>query len=126
MRPPDAAWRRDPALHVLQHALGLDDYGQGESYRNRFVTDEGTDDWPLLIAHVEAGRMVRRDPTVITGGGYCFAVTEAGRRFVREHSPPPPKLTAGQRRYRKYLAADSCLTFGEWLRETAARGGLHA
>lgn len=27
-------------LHVLQHALGLDKYGQGEMYRNHFCAGE--------------------------------------------------------------------------------------
>lgn len=114
---------RDQALHTLQHALGLDDYGQGESYRNHFVTGPECDNWSLCMAQVEAGRMVRHEPRAIFGGSghYCFVVTDAGREFVREHSPKPPKLSRSQQRYRQWLDEDSSLKFGEWLKE--ARNG---
>jgi hypothetical protein len=36
----------DQELHILQHSLGLDRYGKGHTYRNRFVTDENTIDFP--------------------------------------------------------------------------------
>lgn len=109
---------RDHSLHILQHALGLDDYGQGNAYRNRFVTTPSTVDWPLCMAHVEAGRMERRGPHELFGGeeSYCFVVTAAGRQYVQEHSPEPPRLSRSQRRYRRYLAADTGASFGEWLR----------
>lgn len=92
---------RDPSLHILQHALGLDDYGRDqkgrvpsdieEPYRNRFVTSDGTTDWPLCVEHFEAGRMSKHGPSPLFGGGdsYCFCVTELGLAFVREHSPKP-------------------------------------
>lgn len=108
----------DASLQILQHALGLDDYGLGAAYRNRFVTTPSTVDWPLCQNHVEAGRMARRGPHELFGGeeSYCFVVTEAGRQYVKEHSPDPPRLSRSQRRYRAYLAADSGMPFGEWLR----------
>jgi hypothetical protein len=102
--------------------LGLDQYGQGRAYRNYFVTGEGTDDWPDCQALVLLGLMVRYDPRELTGNDYCFKVTDEGRAYVREHSPKPPKLTAGQRRYIAYLAADSGLSFGQWLKRKSAGG----
>lgn len=87
--------RRDESLHILQH-------GQGNTYRNRFVTTPRTDDWPLCMVHVEAGR-----------------------QYVKEQSPAPPRLTRSQRRYRAYLAADSGLSFGEWLRTRATQSCRH-
>jgi hypothetical protein len=121
------AWKRgwrpsvrcDPDLHILQHALGLDDYGQGNAYRNRYVATDGSDDFARCQAHVEAGRMVRHGPSDLFGGGrsFCFVVTDAGRQYVRERSPKPPRLTRSQRRYREWLNADSGMPFGEWIRE---------
>jgi len=105
------------ALHILQHSLGVDQHGQGEQYRNRFVTGEGSDDHPICTALVAAGLMAMRDGASLPFGGMdLFHVTDEGKTFVAEHSPPPPKLSIGAQRYRRYLAADSSLSFGEWLR----------
>lgn len=105
------------ALEVLQHALGVDQYGQGEQYRSHFVTGEGSDDHPTCMALVAGGLMTRRDGSTLPfGGNDLFHVTDAGRVFVAEHSPPPPKLTRSQRRYREWLEVDCDLSFGEWLR----------
>jgi hypothetical protein len=122
-RPEQERKERDPGLQILQHALGLDDCGQGNAYRTRFVTSPGTVDWPICLAHEEAGRMERRGPHELFGGeeSYCFVVTEAGREYVREHSALPPKATRSQRRYRRFLNADCGLTFGEWLRSEMSR-----
>lgn len=114
---------RDASLHILQHALGLDEYGQGRAYRNHYVADVGHHGYDACMAHVDAGRMKRHGPSEMYGGGtsYCFTVTDAGCEYVREHSPQPPKLTRSQKRYRQYLAQDSGLRFGEWLRSDWAR-----
>lgn len=117
---------RDPSLHVLQHAVGLDDYGRGRDYRNHFCTEEGTVDWPLCMAHVAAGRMERHGPDAVYGGSksYCFFVTKAGRRFISEQSPPPPRQTRSQQRYQRFLNADSGLTFFEWLKQEQQRSEM--
>ena len=47
-------------LHILQHSLGLDEYGRGTMYRNHFVTGEGSLDHPHCVALVEAGLMNQR------------------------------------------------------------------
>jgi len=120
---------RDPSLHVLQHALGLDDYGQGrydkkqtafDSYRNRYITEPECDGWDLRMAHVEAGRMVRHEPREIFGGptSYCFCVTDAGKAFVISNSQKPPKVSRGRRRYLEWLEVSAAydISFGEWLR----------
>jgi hypothetical protein len=104
------------ALHILQHSLGLDEYGRGPQYRNHFVTGEGSDDHPLCMALVKDGLMERRGGSVLTGGDDVFIVTHAGIQFVADNSPTPPKLTRSQKRYQGYLDADCGLTFGEWLR----------
>lgn len=105
----------DGDLHILQHALGLDQYGRGREYRNRFVTGPGTTDYPACVRLTEQGLMIRRVGNELTGGDDCFFVTDAGRAYVRKVSPAPPKLTRDQKRYRDFLAADSGMTFIEWL-----------
>ena len=44
-------------------------------------------------------------------------VTEAGKQAVRDESPPPPKLTRSQKRYRRFLNADTGRPFREWLKD---------
>lgn len=107
-------------LHILQHSLGLDQFGRGRQYRNYFVTGEGSDDFPVCMALVEQGLMTRRPGTSITGWDDLFTVTSAGIKYVADNSPAPPKLTRSQQRYEDFLAEDGSLTFGEWLKVRAA------
>lgn len=123
---------RDPSLHILQHALGLDDYGRDhrrggkhhpfDTYRNHYVLSRDCDSWDLCMAHVEAGRMVRHEPRELFGGDghYCFTVTEAGRAFVRDHSPKKPKVSRAKERYLDWLEiadVNHDLTFGQFLKQ---------
>lgn len=110
----------DPArgLHILQHSLGVDRHGQGEQYRNYFVTGEGSDDHPDCCALVKAGLMTRQKGGRLTGGDDVFFVTDEGKQYVAEHSPPAPPLTAGQKRYRRWLEVSDATgeTFIEFCR----------
>ena len=109
-------------LHILQHALGVDQFGRGAQHRSHFVTGAGSDDHPTCMALTERGLMKRWDGASLQfGGDDFFRVTDAGRAFVAEHSPPPPKLTRSQRRYQRYLDADSSLTFRAWLGTSYAK-----
>lgn len=103
----------DGHLHILQHALGLDAYGRGSQYRNRYVTDGGECDAP-----VADGLMVRHPPREISGGMPIFVVTDAGKAHVREHSPKPPKVSRGRARYLHWLAVSDVYDepFGVWLK----------
>lgn len=103
-------------LHILQHSLGLDQYGNGEMYRNHFCTGPGSSDYPICTSLVERGLMVQRAGSQLTGGDDLFFVTEAGKRFVAENSPPPPKTTRPQRRYRAFLNSETSLSFIDWMR----------
>ncbi len=103
-------------LHYMQHALGLDDHGQGSWYRNHFVSGPGCDHWEELCQLAELGLMVRHEPRALFGESYCFVVTEEGKRYVREHSPLPPKLSRGAERYRRWLRSGVDMPFGEWLK----------
>ena len=109
-------------LQILQHALGVDQFGRGAQHRSHVVTGSGSDDHPACMALTGRGLMKRWDgATLQFGGDDVFRVTDAGRAFVAEHSPPPPKLTRSQRRYRRYLDADSSLKFREWLGTSYAK-----
>ena len=111
-------------LHILQHSLGCDGFGH-TSYRGR---DEGDGRWayhrnhyasdpaPDLEALVAAGFMRDGGSVNAWGGMRYYRVTEAGRDAMIEQSPKPPKLSAGQQRYRQWLKADCGLKFGEWLK----------
>lgn len=109
-------------LQILQHSLGLDEYGQGESYRNYFVASEGHHDWENLLWLVAAAMMTRRAGNDLSGGGDVFHVTDAGKRAVIEHSPSRPKRTVAQERYDAWLETDCGIPFGEWLRRGLYRG----
>lgn len=103
-------------IHILQHALGLDDFGQGRAYRNHYATGPECDSFADCTALADAGLMKAHGAVSMWGGMHGFTVTDAGRAAIREHSPKPPKLTRGQRRYREYLSADSGATFCEFLK----------
>lgn len=105
-------------LHILQHSLGLDRFGQGTMYRNHFASGPSCDHYVLCRELVELGYMTEHPPP--SWSEYSgFKVTEAGKGAVREHSPAPPKRTRSQKRYQRFLDADSGLSFGEWIREEA-------
>ena len=99
-------------LHILQHSLGADKYGQGEQYRNHFCA--GGKDEPTCRELVALGYMRQHETTPVYPYYNC-SVTEEGKRAMREQSPSPPKLTRSQQRYRRFLLNDSDLTFREWL-----------
>ncbi|MEY2151150.1 hypothetical protein AB7849_09545 [Rhodanobacter sp. 115] len=102
-------------LHILQHSLGVDRYGQGKQYRNHFVTGKGSKDFDGCMALVDAGLMTRRPGNAITGGDDFFHVTPEGVDFVALQSPAAPKLTRSQRRYQEWLDADCGCSFAEWI-----------
>jgi hypothetical protein len=101
-------------LQILQHSLGLDEYGQGEMYRNHFCA--GADDDPICRELVEMGYMRVFHPNKSPLPYYNCQVTEAGKVAARAESPKPPKLTRSQRRYRQFLDEDCGHSFGEWLK----------
>lgn len=99
-------------LHILQHSLGVDQYGQGSMYRNHYVG--GEEECRPLVA---MGYMIEHAPREIFGGDSCFVVTHEGKQAMREESPKPPKLTQSQKRYREFLNASDAFNcnFREWL-----------
>lgn len=103
-------------LHILQHSLGVDQYGRGRQYRNHFCTGPGSLDHPTCLDLTARGLMTRRIAPKFFGGADMFYVTDAGRAYVAEHSPAPPKLSRSKQRYQDYLDADCGIPFGEWIK----------
>lgn len=101
-------------LHILQHSLGLDEYGRGTMYRSHFVTGEGSDDHADCMALVEAGYMGVRKNHPLAGGDDGFWVTEAGKRAAVANSPAPPKLSPSKQRYQDFLDYDGSMSFIEY------------
>ena len=101
-------------LEILQHALGVDQYGRGQQYRNRFCAGER--DEPACRELIALGYMQQHRTTELFPYFNC-SVTETGQLAMLAASPAPPKLTRSQQRYRRFLAADSDMSFKEWLVE---------
>ena len=106
----------NPKLHILQHSLGLDQYGYGRQYREHFVTGPGSADYDNCRELAADGLMKEHPPSELTGGDSLFTVTPKGIDFVALNSPKPPVLTRSQRRYRKWLKSNCGYSFGEWLK----------
>jgi len=100
-------------LQILQHSLGLDKYGQGPVFRNHFCA--GGSDEETCRSLVEMGYMETFVRSYLPY--YNCTVTRAGVEAVLRESPPPPKLTRSQRRYREFLRADTGQRFMEWLKD---------
>jgi hypothetical protein len=102
-------------LHILQHSLGLDQYGQGRDYRNHYVA--GPDDVAKCRELVVMGYMTECQGNQLSGGDPIFMVTTQGRDCVALESPNSPNMTRSQQRYRHYLKVADCFNgFGDYLR----------
>lgn len=106
-------------LKILQHSLGLDEYGQGNQFRNHFVA--GGKDLEVCRQAVIEGFMVERQATSVSGGSPWFSVTPAGIDHVALTSPvrpPAPKVSRSKQRYQRYReygeGFDSFLDFCYW------------
>lgn len=104
-------------LEILQHSLGVDQYGQGQRYRNHFCAGAG--DEPTCRELVEMGYMETFVRSYLPY--YNCTVTEPGKAAMLAQSPQPPKLTRSQERYRRFLHADTGESFGEWLKLTSGQ-----
>jgi hypothetical protein len=93
-------------LHILQHSLGLDEYGRGRPYRNHYVA--GGDDVNKCRSLADLGLMKEHKPTSISGNSPWFSVTPAGINTISEQSPKPPRLSAAKSRYQEYLDVGDC------------------
>jgi hypothetical protein len=104
-------------LEILQHALGADRYGKRPpNGRNYFCA--GAADEPDCRELVAMGYMQEHRRTDVFPYFNC-SVTGDGINAMLRESPAPPKLTASQKRYQRFLDADSGMKFGEWLKYEA-------
>ena len=107
-------------LEILQHALGVDQYGRTPKgftpfTRNHFCA--GPKDEPDCRALIALGFMAQHKTTDVFPYFNC-SLTVEGQDAMKKTSPKPPKLTRAQMRYREYLESDGCLgeTFRDYLR----------
>ncbi|GMW01489.1 MAG: hypothetical protein AMXMBFR84_26260 [Candidatus Hydrogenedentota bacterium] len=93
-------------LHILQHSIGADKYGQlpKTPYRNYYCTYPEGDAIDDLRALVAAGLMVDRGQLSTNDKMIVFQVTPAGQKAMKEASPDAPKVSRSQRRYERYLS----------------------
>lgn len=71
----------DQQRELARHALGLPNKRR-KSYRNRFVTGEGSNDYPHWLAMYEAGFASRSRGCQITGGDDLFCLTRTGAKMA--------------------------------------------
>jgi hypothetical protein len=114
-------------LHILQHALGRDQYGTqrkngGVDWRNHYTASEQGDSIATCREAVALGLMTEHAPSVISGGDFVFVVTSKGKEHIVANSPPEPKISAGKRRYLEWLRESdySGEKFGDWLKRKSA------
>jgi len=103
-------------LHILQHALGVDKYGQGKPYRDYYCC--GLDDAATLLdlrVLVTLGYM-REGHKINEGRDQYFFVLPSGLSAMRGHSPKPPKVSRGRQRYLEFLNSECGMSFGEFLK----------
>jgi len=98
----------DGKLDILQHSLGVGQYGDKPSYRNHFCAGPGSADFDNCRALVAEGLMTERAGNALSGGDSIFCVTPAGVDFVALHSPAKPGKTKAQERYQRYLDCAEC------------------
>lgn len=102
-------------IHILQHSLGVDKYGEGQQYRNHFVTSPDCEDGQLCLELVGLGYMLDHGPQKLADGMHCFTVTPEGIDAVALQSPPRPKISRSKRRYQEWLRADTGHSFADWI-----------
>lgn len=104
-------------LEILQHALGVDEYGRGQQYRDHFAA--GGEDIPICQELIALGYMRQVATTAVFQDFNC-RVTEEGKAAMLRESPAPPVLTRGQKRYRHWLKVSDCFPdwkFGDYLKK---------
>lgn len=106
-------------LQILQHALGVDEYGRGQQYRNHFCAGGG--DEPTCRELVAMGYMTTFKRSSLPY--YNCTVTEEGKTAMLRESSAPPVLSRAQVRYRHWLTVSDCFPdwkFGDYLKKYAS------
>lgn len=110
-------------LHILQHALGVDEYGQGKPYRDYYCV--GLDNAAALadLRTLVAQGWMREGHTINDGRDQYFYVTQLGLCAMKAHSPKAPRVSRAKQRYRDYLRSECSMSFGEYLKYMHANRG---
>ena len=108
-------------LHILQHSLGCDKYGQRERQCANYYRDHycvGLDNAATLadIRALVAHGWMREGHTINEGRDQYFHVTQLGISAMKGQSPKPPKVSRGRQRYREWLNAECSMSFGDFLK----------
>ena len=90
-------------LHILQHALGADQYGRWPKghdwyYRDYYIGEDATADELVAL-----GFMEKFPGNTATGGDVCYRVTGNGTVAMRQASPKAPMLSKSKQRYQRFL-----------------------
>ncbi len=102
---------------ILLHSLGLN--YKPFPFRNHFVTGENSGDYPTIQSLIKKECMIENSgPKFLNNCDKVFSVTKLGEKMAEQaFIAARPKLTRGQRRYRKFLELDfDGFTFGEFLK----------
>lgn len=103
-------------LHILQHSLGVDQYGCSAHrpnlddfhgcYRNRFITTPDCSDGRQCQELVAQGWMQDHGPQRMAGGMHCYTVTDSGYMAMKSASPAPPKKSRSKDRFQRFRESD--------------------
>lgn len=94
MTLPQSSLMSPRLLEILQHALGVDQYGRGKQYRNHFVAgpvDALKCDELVALGYMAKSSRRGFEGDELTGGMPCYFVTDEGRLEMIRQSPKPPR-----------------------------------
>jgi hypothetical protein len=108
-------------LHIIQHSLGCNKYGQNEAggggyYRDYYCVGLDNEKTLTDLRFLVSQGWMREGHKLNKGRDQYFHVTQLGISAMLGASPRPPKLTRDQKRYRDYLRADCGYSFIEYLK----------
>ncbi|MGM0935922.1 MAG: hypothetical protein ACQEWL_04800 [Pseudomonadota bacterium] len=98
------------SIELMQHALGINERNR-EPYRNYFLSSGKNEEWDNLV---KSGLAVSNKAPQGVCGDIYYQVTEQGKN-VAIVKLPKPKAEKKNSNYEKYLDADTCLSFGEYI-----------
>lgn len=113
-------------LHILQHSLGVDQFGQGNCYRDYYCVGLDNAATMASINDLVARGWMRAGSKINDGRDQYFIVTQLGLSAMKGHSPKPPKISKAKQRYRDFLNADCGMSFIEYLKARAAHPHIYA
>ena len=102
-------------LHILQHTLGLDEYGEGNRYRNYYAIYPESSSRVIIDGLVQRGLMAGYMESDFSELLY-YHVTDRGEESIALNSPVRPKISRSKQRYQDYLKSEVDESFGWWLK----------